>query len=141
VFGWTFYASTWITLAMVIDAAAFALLLHRGRPDRATAGAAWWWIAFLVAVGPVVLGRLDTFATAVAILGVLVIVGRPVLGTVLLTVGAWIKVWPAALVAAAVIALRHRLTVLATAAATTAVVLVIGLILGGGASLLSFITE
>jgi hypothetical protein len=140
-FGWTFYASTWITLAMVIDAAAFAMLLHRGRPDRATAGAAWWWIAFLVAVGPVALGRIDTFATAVAIMGVLVIVGRPVLGTVLLTVGAWIKVWPAALVAAAVIALRHRLTVLATAAATTAVVLVIGLILGGGASLLSFITE
>lgn len=140
-FGWTFYASTWITLAMVVDAVAFAVLLHRGRPDRATAGAAWWWLAFLVAVGPVVLGRIDTFATAVAIVGVLVIVRRPLLGTVLLTVGAWIKVWPAALVAGAVIALRSRLTVLATAVATTAVVLVSGLVLGGGASLVSFITQ
>jgi hypothetical protein len=140
-FGWTFYASTWLTLAMAVDAAAFAVLLHRGRPYRATAGAAWWWIAFLVAVGPVALGRIDTFATAVAIMGVLVIVARPALGGVLLTVGAWIKVWPAALVAGAVIALRHRLTVLAAALATTAVVLVIGLVLGGGTSLLSFITE
>jgi hypothetical protein len=141
VFGWTFYASTWLTLAMAVDVVAFAVLLHRGRPGRATAAAAWWWIVFLLAVGPVALGRIDTFATAVAIIGVLVIVGRPVLGSVLLTVGAWIKVWPAALVAGAVIALRSRLTVLAAAAATTAVVLVIGLILGGGTSLLSFITE
>lgn len=141
VFGWTFYASTWVTLAMLAHAVAFAALLHRGRPHRATAAAAWWWLAFLVAVGPVVLGRIDTFATAVAIVGVLAIVGRPVLGTVLLTVGAWIKVWPAALVAGAVIALRSRLTVLASAAATTAVVLAIGLILGGGVSLVSFITQ
>jgi len=141
VFGWTFYASTWLTLAMAIDAVAFAVLLHRGRPNRASAGAAWWWIAFLAAVGPVALGRIDTFATAVAIVGVLVIVAHPVLGGVLLTVGAWIKVWPAALVAGAVIALRQRLTVLAAAAATTAVVLLLGLVLGGGTSLLSFITQ
>lgn len=141
VFGWTFYASTWVTLAMMANAIAFAVLLHRGRPTRATAAAAWWWIAFLLAVGPVVLGRIDTFTTAIAIVGVLVIVGRPVLGTVLLTVGAWIKVWPAALVAAAVIALRSRLTVLASAVATTAVVLAIGLIMGGGLSLASFITQ
>ena len=59
VLGWTFYASTWLTLVMAIDAAAFAVLLHRGRPDRATAPAAWWWLAFLVAVGPVALGRID----------------------------------------------------------------------------------
>ena len=141
VFGWTFYASTWLTLAMAVDAVAFAVLLHRGRPDRATAPAAWWWIAFLVAVGPVALGRIDTFATSVAIVGVLVIVGRPALGTALLAIGAWIKVWPAALVVAAFIALRRRLVVAAAAAATTAVVLAIGLILGGGASLLSFVTE
>jgi len=140
-FGWTFYASTWLTLAMAVDAVAFAVLLHRGRPDRATTPAAWWWIAFLVAVGPIALGRIDTFATAVAVVGVLVIVGRPALGSALFTIAAWMKVWPAALVAAAVIALRSRLVVLAAAAATTAVVLGVGLALGGGASLFSFITE
>ncbi|MFT4029196.1 MAG: glycosyltransferase 87 family protein [Protaetiibacter sp.] len=141
VFGWTFYASTWLTLAMAVDAVAFAVLLRRGRPDRATAPAAWWWIAFLAAVGPVALGRIDTFATAVSLVGLLVIVGRPSLGAVLLTIAAWVKVWPAALVAGAVIALRSRRTVLVSAALTTAVVVVIGLILGGGSSLVSFITE
>ena len=141
VFGWTFYASTWLTLVMAIDAAAFAVLLHRGRPDRATVPAAWWWLAFLLAVGPVAMGRIDSFATAVAIMGVLVIVGRPVLGSVLLTIGAWIKVWPAALVAGAFIALRSRFTIAAAAAGTSAVVLLIGLILGGGSGLFSFITQ
>jgi len=141
VLGWTLYASTWLTLALLVDAVAFAVLLHRGGRARDTAAAAWWWIAFLVAVGPVALGRIDTFATAVAIVGVLVIVGRPALGSVLLTVGAWIKVWPAALVAASVIAVRSRLTVLVAAVATTAVVLVVGVAAGGGASLVSFITE
>ncbi|WP_157981711.1 glycosyltransferase 87 family protein [Protaetiibacter intestinalis] len=141
VFGWTFYASTWLSLVMAVDAAAFAVLLHRGRPERATAPVAWWWLAFLAAVGPVALGRIDSFATAVAIVGVLVIVGRPVLGSVLLSIAAWIKVWPAALVAGAVIALRQRVTVLTAAVATSAVVLLIGLILGGGTGLLSFITQ
>jgi len=140
-FGWTFYASTWLTLVMAIDAAAFAVLLQRGRPDRATAPVAWWWLAFLLAVGPVALGRIDSFATAVAIMGVLVIVGRPLLGSVLLTIGAWIKVWPAALVAGAVIALRSRVTVATAAVATTVVVLLIGLILGGGTGLFSFVTQ
>ncbi len=139
--GWAFYASTWLTLVMAIDAAAFAVLLHRGRPDRATVPVAWWWLAFLLAVGPVALGRIDSFATAVAIMGVLVIVARPVLGSVLLTIGAWIKVWPAALVAGAVIALRSRLTVATAAVATSVVVLLIGLILGGGAGLFSFVTQ
>ncbi|QEO10418.1 glycosyltransferase 87 family protein [Protaetiibacter larvae] len=141
VFGWTFYASTWLTLAMAIDAVAFAVLLHRGRPGRATAPAAWWWLLFLLALGPVALGRIDTFATAVSIVGVLVIVARPALGGVLLAVAAWVKVWPAALVAAAVLALRSRLTVLTAAFATSAVVLLVGLILGGGASLFSFVTQ
>lgn len=140
-FGWTFYASTWLTLVMAIDAAAFAVLLHRGRPDRATVPVAWWWLGFLLAVGPVAMGRIDSFATAIAIMGVLVIVGRPLLGSVLLTVGAWIKVWPAALVAGAFIALRSRFTIATAAVVTSVVVLVIGLILGGGPGLFSFITQ
>ncbi|RQP11470.1 MAG: DUF2029 domain-containing protein [Microbacteriaceae bacterium] len=141
VFGWSSYASTWIALVFVVDAVAFAVLLHRGRSGRTTAGAAWWWIAFLVAVGPIALGRIDAFATAVAVVGVLVIVAHPALGGALLAAGAWIKVWPAALVAAAVIALRQRLVVVSAAAVTTALVLVGGLVLGGGTSLFSFITE
>ncbi len=140
-FGWSFYASTWLALALAVDAVAFAVLLHRGRPYRATASAAWWWIAFLVAVGPIALGRIDTFATSVAVVGVLVIVGRPALGAALLTVAAWIKVWPAALVAAVVIALRSRMVVVASAAITTGVVFIAGVLLGGGASLLSFVTQ
>ncbi|WP_187264993.1 glycosyltransferase 87 family protein [Homoserinibacter sp. GY 40078] len=139
--GWTFYASTWLTLVMAVDAIAFAVLLRRGRPDRATAPVAWWWLGFLLALGPVALGRIDSFATALAIVGALLVVGRPVIGSALLATAAWIKVWPAALVAAAVIALRRRLTVVATALAVSVIVLGVGVLLGGGPGLVSFITQ
>ena len=43
-----------------------------------------------------------------ALAGCLWLVGRPWLGSILLAVATWIKVWPAALLAAAVIAVRRR---------------------------------
>ena len=59
----------------------------------------------------------------------------------LLTIAAWIKVWPAALIAAAVVALRSRLTILTSAVVTSGVIVVTALILGAGTNVLSFITE
>jgi hypothetical protein len=57
----------------------------------------------------------------------------------LLALGAWIKVWPAALLAAAVLALRTRAAVITGAALTTVAVLVTALLAGGGARVFSFI--
>ncbi len=136
-FGWSLFAATWLTLVTLVDAVAFAVLLHGRRAPRA----AWWWLAFLLAVGPVTLGRIDAFSTAIAVIGVLVVIARPALGASLLTIGAWIKVWPAALVAAAFIALRSRLAVAVAAAGTTLAVIVAALALGGGPALFSFITQ
>lgn len=136
-FGWDLFAAAWLTLVTLIDAAAFAVLLH----GRRAPGAAWWWLAFMLAVGPVTLGRIDAFSTAVAVIGVLVVIARPALGSALLTIGAWVKVWPAALVAAAFIALRSRLAVAVAGAGTTFAVIVAGLALGGGPALFSFITQ
>lgn len=140
-FGWTFYASMWLTLATLIDAIVFAVLLHRRGSGRRTAPAAWWWLAFMLALGPVVLGRIDVFATAAALVGVVVIAARPALGAALLMVGAWVKVWPAALVAAAFLAFRSRVAVALGASLTTLGVLLAGIVAGGGAQLFSFITQ
>lgn len=135
--GTELYASTWLTLATLADLVAFAVLVH-GR--RAT-GAAWWWLAFLLALGPVVLGRIDVFATAAALVGALVVLRHPVIGSALLTIGAWIKAWPAALVGAALLALRTRLQVALGAASTTLAVLVAGVALGGGAGIFGFVAQ
>lgn len=139
VFGLGLYASTWLSLVMVLDAIAFAVLLHGRRPGAATA--AWWWMAFLVLLGPVAIGRIDAITVAVALPGLLLALSRPALGTALLTVAAWLKVWPAALVAAALVAGRERLRVLLAGAAVTLAVLVTALALGAGSNVLSFVTQ
>ncbi|MEO8527828.1 MAG: glycosyltransferase 87 family protein [Pseudolysinimonas sp.] len=138
--GSTLYASTWLSLVMIIDAAAFAVVVSMGRRvERSHIG--WWWIVFLVALGPIAIGRIDSFTVPIAIIGMLVLVTRPVLAGVLLTVAAWIKVWPAAIVAAVVVAGRERARIIIGAAAITVVIVIVDLALGGGGTIFSFFSE
>jgi len=140
-FGPALYVSTWLSLMMVVDAAAFAVVIAFGR-DRRVAHVGWWWLALILGLGPVALGRIDTVAVAVAVVGLLCLGAAPRLAGVLLAVAAWIKVWPAALIAAVVVAAASRVRVLVAAAVTSAVILVVSLALGGGvADAFSFITQ
>lgn len=139
-FGPDLYASTWLSFVMLVDVLAFAVLAGFGR-DRRLAYAGWWWLAFLLLLGPVALGRIDSITVPVAILGVLVLATYPRLAALLLTVATWIKVWPAALLAAAVVALRSRWRIAATAAIASLAIAVVALVLGAGPNILSFITQ
>jgi hypothetical protein len=69
------------------------------------------------------------------------LITRPRLATVLLTLATWIKVWPAALLLAAVSVMRRRWSVIISAAVTTAVIVVVAVALGGGAQIMTFLTE
>ncbi|QIS40146.1 DUF2029 domain-containing protein [Clavibacter capsici] len=139
--GTVFFGTVWLALITLLDAAAFALLL-RIRRGRGQAPAAWW-LGFLVALGPISLGRIDAVTVPLALAGLLVLATRPALASALLTVGAWVKVWPAALLLTAVIARRGlaRGTVVATALGTTAVVVAGSLALGSGANVLGFVGQ
>lgn len=139
-FGPDLYASTWLTIVTVVDAIAFAVLLgHSRRVGLPAIG--WWWIGFLVLLGPVAVGRIDAVTVPVAMVGLLVLATRPALAGALLAVAAWIKVWPAALAAAAFVALRERVRILLAAVAVTLVVLIVALALGAGGNVLSFVTQ
>ena len=81
----------------LLDAVAFAILLGTARLSRTRRIAAWWWVGFLALLGPIALGRIDAVTVPLAITGLLFAAGRPRVAAVLLTVGAWVKVWPAAL--------------------------------------------
>lgn len=139
--GTVFFGTVWLGLITLLDAAAFALLL-RARRGRGMAPAAWW-LGFLVALGPISLGRIDAVTVPLALAGLLVLATRPALASALLTIGAWVKVWPAALVLTAVIARRGlaRGTVLVSALGTTAVVVAGSLALGSGANVLGFVGQ
>jgi hypothetical protein len=139
-FGPTLYASTWLSMILLFDAVAFFALTGRKRESRNVV-AAWWWIVFLVLLGPISLGRIDSVTVALAIVGVLCIAGRPLLATVILTVAAWVKVWPAAIIVAMVVAVKERWRVLAAALSLSALIAAIALLWGSGANVLSFIGQ
>lgn len=139
-FGPSLYASTWLSMILMFDAVAFFALTGRQRESR-NATAAWWWIAFLVLLGPISLGRIDSVTVPLAMVGVLFIATRPLVASVILTVAAWVKVWPAAILMAMVISLTKRWRILSAAMGVSALIVASALTLGSGANVFSFIGQ
>ncbi|MCU1639638.1 MAG: hypothetical protein JWL94_2285 [Microbacteriaceae bacterium] len=134
------YATTWLAIVTALDLVAFGVLTGWGRRhDRFAVG--WWWTAYLLALGPIALGRIDAVTVPVAIVGVLLVASRPRLATVLLTVAAWIKVWPGAVVIAMAIMARNRWGVLGAAIATSAAIAAVAIGFGSGWNVLSFVSQ
>lgn len=139
-FGPDQYGSTWLTMVMLLDAVAFGFLTGWGR-SRARVGVAWWWIGFLVLLGPIALGRIDSVSVPLALIGVILISSRPRAAAVLLTLATWIKVWPVAILLAAVISLKDRWRIVTTGLLVSGAVVVIALGLGSGSNVFSFVTQ
>jgi hypothetical protein len=134
------YIQGWWLLTVLLNAAGFALLVGDAR-SRGRRTAAWFWLGAIFTLGPVALYRLDAATVPLAIAGALWLVRRPWLAGTLLAVGTWIKIWPAAMIAAALVALRRRVAVLASAAIVTAVVLAVVVAAGGGAFAFGFVGD
>lgn len=138
-FGVAQYSATWLAMIMLLDAVAFAVIIGWGH-RRQNSGIAWWWLGFLLLLGPIALGRIDSVTIPIAIVGVLIIASRPRAAIALLTIATWIKVWPAAIVFAAFISVRDRVALLVTATLTSVAIVAAALALGGGPNVFSFIT-
>lgn len=145
VLGSQLYIVGWLMVVLVTNAAVFAYLLSRGRSGSSgnllRVRAAWWWLVFLLLLGPVALGRIDVMAVAFAMAGLLVAQSRPAIAGVLLAIATWIKVWPAALVAVVIITIRRRVGTLVAALATGGVIGVGALLLGSGLNMFGFVTQ
>ena len=76
-FGSEWYGQTWLAIVVLLDAAAFAILLGDRRLSRTRRIAAWWWVGFLALLGPIALGRIDAITVPLAITGLLWAAGRP----------------------------------------------------------------
>ena len=139
-FGPALYASTWLSMVMLLNAVAFATITGWVQSKR-RAAVGWWWIAFLVMLGPIAIARVDSVSVPLAMVGILLLATRPVAAAVVLTIATWIKVWPAALLAAIVIACRERKQVAAIAAVVSVGIVVVALLFGSGLNVFSFITQ
>lgn len=134
------YEVAWAILVTIVDAIGFAIVVGTGRSAGRRA-AAWFWLAFIVLLGPVAMYRLDAITVPFALAGSLWLIGRPWLGAILLAVATWIKVWPAALLAAAVIVVRRRLAVIGGAAVISALTLAVVFAAGGGVHAFGFVSD
>ena len=130
----------WAVLVTALDALAFRVLVGRA-PARSRTTAAWFWSAALLLLGPIAIYRIDAITVPIAVVGGLWLMTRPALAAALLTIGAWIKIWPGVLVVAAIVALRSRLRMLLAAAAVTAGIVVVLVVLGADHELFGFLTE
>ncbi|WP_217183486.1 glycosyltransferase 87 family protein [Streptomyces sp. AC495_CC817] len=134
------YLVAWAAMVVVLDAVAFGVLLGRA-PSQPRRAAAWFWCGALLLLGPIGLYRIDAVTVPIAVIGGLWISRRPAVGAALLAIGAWIKIWPGALVLAAFVAFRARVRILIAAASVTAAVVVTLLLLGADTEILGFLTE
>ncbi|WP_292905298.1 hypothetical protein [Microbacterium sp.] len=134
------YLIAWALMITVLDALAFGVLTRRSsaQPRRI---AAWFWCAALLFLGPIALYRIDAVTVPLAVIAGLWLTRRPVIAAALLTAGAWIKIWPGALLVAAVVAGRARLRMLFAAALVTAGVVAVLFLLGARAEIFGFLTE
>lgn len=113
------FVAGFVGLCLVTSALFTGWLLHRGRTGTGGTGAtgdtaAWFWILFIAASGPVVMTRLDLFpALAVAAFAALQFAGSRTgrrCATVVLAVATMMKLWPGVLGAALVGGARDRST-------------------------------
>lgn len=134
------YLVAWPVLVLVLDAVAFAVLLGRS-PSRSRRGAAWFWSAAILLLGPVALYRIDAVALPLAIVAGLWLSRRPAIAAALLTIAAWIKIWPGAVLLGAVVAARSRGRMLLACAIVAVTVVATLLVLGAREELFGFVSE
>ncbi len=137
VFGWGAYQAVWFAIFTALNAAAVAVISKPGTPSRYAAS--YWWLLVTWLLGPVAVGRVDGLTAPLVIMGLLLLASRPVVASALLSVATWMKVWPAAVILAVLVASRRRLTLIATGAAVSAVMAGIVIAGGGIRHLLSFV--
>jgi len=137
------YRYLFMVLVAVLDGLALGSLLHAGRGR--TLGA-WWWLVFLLFLGPITLVRLDGISAALTVIALAQLIpsarhpeGRPGTASAVAAAGAWVKIAPGAvLIPLALTVRRPWRRVVLPAAAVTAVVVGLAELGGAGSRVLGF---
>lgn len=120
------FTAAWVVIVLALDLLAMWWLTVRHK-HAVGAGvrrsAAWFWVVFMFAIGPIGIGRIDAITVPIVVIGLLTLRERTTASGFVFTLGAWIKVWPAAPFAAAFVVLRRRLRLLLGAALACVAVL------------------
>jgi Glycosyltransferase family 87 len=130
----------WVLMTTVLNGWALLKLTDRGRSTEAVP-AAWWWLAFTFLMGWLGFARVDGLTAPLVLVALAYGVGRPFIASVLLAIGTWVKVWPAAVMLALFAVVRNRLLVVLAGVVTTAGVVALAASVGSVPKLLNFLTQ
>ena len=131
----------WLILTGLLNFIGLSALVDWGHAGKSAFRAAGFYLLFIALLGPVAIGRIDSVAAFVAILGLVQLYQNRVrLAMVFFTLGAWLKIWPVAAALALYAAVKRRLGALLAALSASLTILAIGFFLGGNQNLLSFVT-
>lgn len=124
----------WFALVVIVDAIALAFVVRRSLT------AAYVWLAFQLALGPIALGRIDAVTVALAVIAVTILERSPRASGILVAVATWVKVWPVAIGLAAM--RSTRFASFARWSIGTAVALAVaGIVVGDRLFVLSFLSQ
>ena len=130
----------WVLMTTLLNGWALLKLTERGRNTNAIP-AGWWWLAFTFLMGWLGFARVDGLTAPLVLVALAYGVQRPFVASVLLAIGTWVKVWPAAIMLALFAVVKNRLLVVLAGIATTAGVVALAAALGSVPKLLNFLTQ
>lgn len=124
----------WFVLVVVVNAVALAFVAQRSLT------AAYVWLVFQLALGPIALGRIDAVTVALAIIAVTILERSPRASGILIAVATWVKVWPVAIGLASMRSTRFA-TFARWSIGTAAALAAVGIVVGDRFSVFSFLTQ
>lgn len=131
----------WLTLIGVLNFIGLNSIVDWGQEGKRAYRAAYFYLAFLALLGPVAIGRIDSAATFLAMLGLVqVYKDRLQLAMAFFTLGAWVKIWPVAAALSLYSAAKSKIRLLAVALGVSVAVIAFGFIRGGNENIFGFIT-
>lgn len=133
------FFSGWVLLITVLNGLAIAKLTSWGRHQHAIR-AAWWWLFFLSVLGFVGFSRVDGVTAPIVLIALAFGVSAPFIAALLLSIGTWIKVWPAAVLLALFAVSRNRVLLVAAGIAVTGMAVGLAGLMGWLPKLLNFLT-
>ena len=130
----------WVLMTTLLNGWALLKLTGRGRnADAIPAG--WWWLVFTFLMGWLGFARVDGLTAPLVLVALAYGVNRPFIASVLLAIGTWVKVWPAAVMLALFAVVKNRILVVLAGIATTAGVVALAAAVGSVPKLLNFLTQ
>ncbi|MGX9900024.1 hypothetical protein ACW0JT_09065 [Arthrobacter sp. SA17] len=133
------FFSGWVLMVAVLNGLALAKLTRWGRQQKAIR-AAWWWLIFTVILGFVGFSRVDGVTAPIVLVALAFGVAAPFIAAVLLSVGTWIKVWPAAVLLSLFAVTKGRLRLLTAGIFVTGIAVGLAAFMGWLPRLLDFLT-